>query len=222
VLEVLRQSHPSDYFQSVSVSSRVIGAKSASWRFDVDLAVIGIDPDAVDASDVSNSSDPIDAYANGTNGNSNAKNLSSLNGWGRRYPALTALDSGDSSLVPLSELSFEINHNRAGNGLDAALAPEAEIPEIDRWQQIKKYGAIAFEYLQNGIGELLKFRWLVTVADHNSGNQQQSKKQTYRLSNNDLGLITCTTSLVVGLAATLVIDRSLVGIVEQSPEVSNR
>jgi hypothetical protein len=90
-------------------------------------------------------------------------------------------------------------------------------------QYIQKCSAIALDYLQRGTREVLRFRWLVTVADH-AANQttgqgnNRSTRSPQRLSNNDLGLITCTTSLVVGLAATLIIDRTLVTQVERSPE----
>jgi hypothetical protein len=98
-LEVLRQSHPSDYFQSVSVSSRVTGTRSTSWHFDVDLAVIGISADPAEPSDWSDPSDRF--HTNGSNGANAPGRLSKLNGLGdRRHPALQALDATDSSLVP--------------------------------------------------------------------------------------------------------------------------
>ncbi|MEE3718963.1 D-alanyl-lipoteichoic acid biosynthesis protein DltD [Tumidithrix elongata RA019] len=44
ILNALRQTRPSDYLQSVTVSSRVIGQKLPSWSFEIDLLAIGIVP----------------------------------------------------------------------------------------------------------------------------------------------------------------------------------
>ena len=43
ILSTLRTVRPSEYFQSVTVSSRVIGCKKPSWSFEIDLLAIGLD-----------------------------------------------------------------------------------------------------------------------------------------------------------------------------------
>jgi hypothetical protein len=44
ILSALRQTRPSDYLQSVTVSNRAIGEKLPSWSFEIDLLAIGIVP----------------------------------------------------------------------------------------------------------------------------------------------------------------------------------
>ncbi|CAN1213126.1 DUF1574 domain-containing protein [Tumidithrix helvetica PCC 7403] len=44
ILSALRQTRPSDYLQSVTVSSRTIGQKLPNWSFEIDLLAIGIVP----------------------------------------------------------------------------------------------------------------------------------------------------------------------------------
>ncbi|AFY71058.1 hypothetical protein Pse7367_2805 [Thalassoporum mexicanum PCC 7367] len=192
VLEVLRQSHPSEYFQSVTVSSRVAGAKSVSWRFDVDLAVIGVEPDSAQTNGK--------GLLNGANG----ANGTSRNGH--------AADSLGANLVPFDALE-------SGNGNHAVDLEQIE--QVDRWQILKKSGTNTLSYLQQWSREFFKFRWLVTTADSAPSPADRLNGHPPRrnqLKNNDLGLITCTTSLIVGLATTLVIDRSLVGFVNDLPE----
>ena len=48
MLEILRSLRSSEYFQSVTVSHRLIGSKKPSWSFEIDLLAIGIESDTTE------------------------------------------------------------------------------------------------------------------------------------------------------------------------------
>jgi hypothetical protein len=59
LLDTLRALHSSEYFQSVTVSNRVIGQKKPSWSFEIDLLAIGVQsptPETSPIEDVQNES----------------------------------------------------------------------------------------------------------------------------------------------------------------------
>ena len=61
MLETLRSLRSSEYFQSVTVSHRLIGIKKPSWSFEIDLLAIGIESDTTEVLPLENehSSDAI-------------------------------------------------------------------------------------------------------------------------------------------------------------------
>ncbi len=68
MLNTLRLVRPSEYFQSVTVSSRVIGQKKPSWSFEIDLLAIGLPSSNSDLSSIErepdNDSPPLENKTN--------------------------------------------------------------------------------------------------------------------------------------------------------------
>ncbi len=101
ILNTLRTVRPSEYFQSVTVSGRVIGCKKPSWSFEIDLLAIGIEPEVQEQPRHYRSVEFLSEQKNNYEDRDYEKELSS---WERLGVAIS--DRLASLLIPLIQLKW--------------------------------------------------------------------------------------------------------------------